>query len=170
MKLLNNDPLLSQQQQQDDGPMHKNNSIAASSSSSSSSSSLLKPDVLQLSRCPPIHSLLNNKNHDDDDEAPPHKELTSHQQAYSNSLCFGFFFPLSFCLFGFRSKIIRVFQKILFPTKRKEGLLFAPKNSLSLSLSLSLRVSQLASLFCEAVGKQPNAPTRQYPVRRQQTT
>jgi hypothetical protein len=130
MKLLNNDPLLSQQQQEDDGPMHKNNSIAASSSS------LLKPDVLQLSRCPPIHSLLNNKNHDDDDdEAPPHKELTSHQEAYSNSFCFGFFFPLSFCLFGFRSKSVRVFQKILFPTKHKEGLLFAPKNSLSPSQS-----------------------------------
>jgi hypothetical protein len=103
MKLLNNDPLLSQQQQVD-GPMHKNNSIAASSSSSSSasSSSLLKPDVLQLSRCPPIHSLLN-KNHDDDyrddDEAPPHKELTSHQEAYSNSFCFGFFSPYHFvCL------------------------------------------------------------------------
>jgi hypothetical protein len=145
MKLLNNDPLLSQQQQQDDGPMHKNNSIAASSSSSASSSSLLKPDVLQLSRCPPIHSLLN-KNHDDDyrddDEAPPHKELTSHQEAYSNSFCFGFFFPLSFCLFGFRSKSIRVFQKILFPTKHKEGLLFAPTNFPSLSLSLAFSQSE----------------------------
>jgi hypothetical protein len=47
-------------------------------------------------------------------------------------------------LFGFRSKSIRVFQKIFFPTKHKEGLLFAPKNSLSLSLSLSQRVSQSA--------------------------
>jgi len=97
--------------------------------------------------------------------------LTSHQEAYSNSFCFGFFFPQSFCLFGFRNKSIRVFQEILFPTKHKEGLLFAPKElSLSLSLSLSERVSQSVSLFCEAVGKQPNAPTRPYPVRRQQTT
>jgi hypothetical protein len=45
-------------------------------------------------------------------------------------------------LFGFRNKSIRVFQEILFPTKHKEGLLFAPKE-LSLSLSQSESVSQL---------------------------